>query len=509
MGTQGKLGAGVAALAMLASTAMAQQGAHQSGSQSKFVDLPCTPQFGTFDGIARDEVRCGTVTVPQDRSAPHDTRLKPVVLPVIVYSAPQARGTPIVFLAGGPGESAIDAAQQVLFQTPLGQMLLRERNVVVFDRRGVPSDGGRASPDLGAVDYTPHYPRARAVAPVRDSLARMVKDLRARGIEPKNFTTLPAVEDIADVVRALGYKKVVLLGASYGTREALHFMRRHPDLVESAVLDGVAPPNAVHMLDSTTIANAGLQVIARIVSDCNADPACTAEYGDLAGVVNRLTSKDSVVLLNRTANYPEAGGWRTLQVKSASVLSVLGLASTSELIRAEAPRVLVDFASQDTLRTELSAKVLIAAAADPTLASGHRERVPVIRYVAFCGDRPQGDPFAGDHSICDAIDVPFTGEEAISRVASDLPTLLISSGYDAQTPPNLAADAATSLSHSQRVLFPMVGHVAFARPVAMACAAIVIESFLAQPDRAPATGCIDSVVPAFVPRGVTQAPKSP
>jgi pimeloyl-ACP methyl ester carboxylesterase len=511
MGRQGKLGAGIAALAMLASSAVAQQGVQatqQSSPQPKLAEMPCSHMFGTFDGVARDAVRCGTVTVPQDRAQPKNQKLLPVVLPVILYS-PAAKGTPVVFLAGGPGESAIDAAQQVLLQTPLGQMLLRERTVVVFDRRGVPSDDGRASPDLGVIDYTPHYPRARAIAPVRDSLARVVKDLRSRGVEPKNFTTLPAVEDIADVVKALGYKKVILLGASYGTREALQFMRRHPDMVESVVLDGVAPPEATQLLDSATIATAGLEVIGRIVSDCNADPACAAEYGDLGGAVKRLAQTDSVVVLNRTANFPEAGGWRTLQVKSLSVLSVLGLASTSELIRAEAPRVLVDFANSDTLRTELSAKVLIAAAADPTLASGHRERVPVIRYVAFCGDRPQGDPFAGDRSICNTIDVPFTGPEAIKQVTSDLPALLISSGYDAQTPHGLAESAARTLSHSQWVLFPMVGHVAFARPVAMACAAIVIESFLAQSDRAPATGCIQSVVPAFTPRGVMQAPKAP
>ncbi len=511
MGRQGRW-VGVATLAMLASSAIAQQAtqaAKQAAPQPRLNELPCSSQFGTFEGIARDAVRCGTITVPQDRSAPKSTRLQAVNLPVVIYSAGPARGTPIIFLAGGPGESAIDAAQQVLLQTPLGQMMLRERTIVAFDRRGVPSDAGRASPDLGVVNYTPHYPRARAIAPVRDSLALMAKDLRTRGIEPKNFTTLPAVEDIADVVRALGYKKVVLLAASYGTREALHFMRRHPDMVESVVLDGVAPPNATHMLDSAAIATAGLEVITRVVNDCNSDVTCAAEYGDLTLAVKRLAASDSVVFLNRTANFPEAGGWRTLQVKSASVLSVLGLASTSELIRAEAPRVLVDFANQDTLRTELSAKVLIAAAADPTLAAGHKERVPMIRYVAFCGDRPQGDPFAGDRSICNAIDVPFTGDEAISRVTSDLPTLLISSGYDAQTPWNLAVDAATSLAHSQRVLFPMVGHVAFARPVAMACAAIVIESFLAQTDRAPATGCIQSVVPAFVPRGATQGSRSP
>jgi pimeloyl-ACP methyl ester carboxylesterase len=107
--------------------------------------------------------------------------------------------------------------------------------------------------------------------------------------------------------------------------------------------------------------------------------------------------------------------------------------------------------------------------------------------------------------LCDAFRVPFSGPDAASRISSDVPTLLISSGYDAQTPYKLAVDAARTLSKGQQVLFPMVGHVAFARPVAMACAAVVIESFLMRPEQTPATGCISRVVPAFAPRIINRA----
>ena len=296
-----------------------------------------TDLFGTFDGVTRDAVRCGTVSVPQDRAAPKNSPLMPVILPVVAYANPSAKGTPLVFLAGGPGESAIDAGQKVLLESPLGQMLMRERPIIMFDRRGIATAAGRSSPDLGAVSLTPRYPRSLGVPPLRDSIAASAKRLRAQGVEPRNFTTLAALDDIADVVHALGYKKVVLFGASYGTRDALQFMRRHPDMVESVILDGVAPPNATTLLDSARIATAGLQIIGRIVADCSQDAACAAEYADLPTAVKRLVA-DSLTRMNRTANFPEAGGWRTLQVQPASVLSVLGLASTSEIVRAEVPR---------------------------------------------------------------------------------------------------------------------------------------------------------------------------
>src|SRR5262245_13602773 len=90
----------------------------KSAEYARFVEMPCTRPWGVAPGSTREIVRCGTVTVPQDRSAPNDKRLVPVVLPVVIYSLPGVRGTPLVFLAGGPGESSIDAVQRVLLETP-------------------------------------------------------------------------------------------------------------------------------------------------------------------------------------------------------------------------------------------------------------------------------------------------------------------------------------------------------------------------------------------------------
>ena len=476
--------------------------------QPKLETVPCTAKFGQFDAQTRPIARCGTITVPQDRAAPKAPNLKPVVLPVVVYTGPTARGTPVLFLDGGPGGSAIAAAQDVLFQTPLGQLILRGRSLITFDRRGIATDEHRTSPDLGSVDYSERYPRGQSLTALRDNVSHIAEQLRARGVAAKNFTTLAAVDDIADVLHALGYNRVVVFGASYGSREALHFARRHPEMVESMILDGVAPPEATTLLDSATIVSAGRAIVSRIVDDCRADDACRYDYADLPGAVDRL-STDSARLLHKTANFPDNGGWRTLEARGAAILNIVGMASTRDAIRAEAPRILVELASQDTLRSELAAHVLAAAAADPTLNGVNEQRVPLIRYIGFCGDRPQGEPFAGDRRLCDALDVPFSGPEAITPVTTDVPTLLISSGYDAQTPPRFAEATMPYLKHGYRVVFPMVGHIATIRPQAMACAAIMIESFLAQPDRAPLTDCVSSVVPAFSARPSAAAPRVP
>ena len=471
-----------------------------AASTPRFVEAPCTAMWGSAKGVPADAVKCGTVTVPQNRRKPNDARLVAVVLPVVVYALPGATGTPMVFLPGGPGESAIDAVQRVLLNTSTGQMLLRERPIIAFDHRGFSPTYGRATPDLGTILFEPRSRRELAVAPLRDSLARVARDLRAHGIDPRNFVTREAVDDIADVAKALHYDKIILFGASYGSHESLQFLERHREMAAAAVLDGIAPPNAPQVLDSTYMARIGRSIVDHIVDECQADAICAAQYGDLPQAVANL-SATTAVPIRRTAHYPVVGEWRTIEVSGASVLSVLGVAATSEDVRASIPRIIVEFAAHDTLIDDLSPRVLLAAAIDPSLQTTAREVSPLVQYVALCGDRPKGEPKGGDRRLCDALDVPFEGPEAIAPVTSDVPVLLMSSGYDAQTPAELADEAAKTLSRAQRVHFAKVGHVAFTRPLVTACAALVVESFLQRPTEAPPTGCIDNVSPAFVPRG--------
>jgi pimeloyl-ACP methyl ester carboxylesterase len=423
-----------------------------------------------------------------------------VILPVVIYADAGAKGTPLMMLAGGPGESAIAVVQQALLKSSLGQMLLRERPIIAFDRRGISSNEGRSTPDLGTIDHMTRMPRARAILALRDSVLSHVRQLKAEGVDPRNFTTLANVEDMADVMKALDLKKVVLMGASYGTRDALQFMRRHPAMVESAILDGVAPPNETSLLDSARIVANGSEVVAHVIADCGKDPACAMEYADLPDILARI-APDSAPL-RRTAHFMTGGGWKTISVSRQSMLQVLGIASSSEIVRAEVPRLLVELANSDTLRTELAAGILAVASGDASVLPERTQRIPLIRFVTLCGDHPQGEPFARDRTMCEALSVPFAGADEITPVSSDIPTLLLSSGNDTQTPTALAAEAARTLSHSYHVIFPTIGHVAFAHTVAMACTAVVVESFLVRPDRAPATDCVGSILPAFTPRRI-------
>ena len=109
-----------------------------------------------LDGVG-SEVRCGTLARPLDPARPDGPRftLNVAVLPAL---SRQALPDPVVFFAGGPGQSAVDLAPTV--QQLLGRLQTR-RDILLIDQRGT----GRSAP-LYCED-------ARgAAAPLRESLDR-------------------------------------------------------------------------------------------------------------------------------------------------------------------------------------------------------------------------------------------------------------------------------------------------------------------------------------------------
>ncbi|HEU4996045.1 MAG TPA: alpha/beta fold hydrolase [Gemmatimonadaceae bacterium] len=485
----------------LAVLAVMWPAARTQSQQPVFVEQPCSGTWGKFDNVEPSAVHCGTITLPQNRAEPRSTQWRPVVLPVVHIAYPYADGTPMLLLPGGPGESGIEGLEEVLLHTPVGQLAIRQRPVIAFDRRGLIMQPGRGSPDLGGVGAVSAATRDEASAALQDSMRARVHKLRSQGVEPRFFTTTDVVADIADVLSALGYRKVVLLGASYGTREALQFMRAHPTVVESAILDGVVPPQSIHVLDPAFIRTTREGVVGRIVGDCAADAMCSLEYPRLAEALRRL-SDPSAAPLRLTADFGGSARWQTVEVPGRALLVTLGVAANAEDIRAAIPQLVEDLASGDTLRRSLSPQVVVAAAIDSVARAGSGPAVSLVYDIVLCGDHPHGAPQRGGRPTCDALSVPFGGPYLTDPVRSDIPTLLLASGYDAHTPPALATEAARTLSRAQRVEFPMVGHIAFAHASTMACAAVVVESFLQRPGYAPATECIDNAVPAFLPRSV-------
>lgn len=226
-----------------------------------------TPTPCRTDGL-RHPVLCGSVTRPLDPDRPSGRRIE-VHYVVVPATARHKRADPVFFFAGGPGQSAIALAGQVM---PLFQRLANRRDIVFIDQRGTGRSAPLKCPDDDVLPLAERIDAAGAVARLK-ACGEMLQRLPHGDL--RQYTTAIATGD-ADAVRAaLGAPQVNLVGGSYGSRAALDYLRQFPQRVRRVVLDGVAPPDMVLPRSMATDSQAALEAL---FADCEHEVACRERY---------------------------------------------------------------------------------------------------------------------------------------------------------------------------------------------------------------------------------------
>lgn len=218
------------------------------------------------------EARCGVLRRPLDPARPSGAQID-VHVAVLPALARNKKPDPLVFLAGGPGQSAIDLAGAV---SQLTARFLNRRDVILIDQRGT----GRSAP-LHCELEAPTRALKDTIDPA-DQMARLEAcrlDLQKlpHG-DLRRYTTTIAMADLEAVRRALGIGRVNLIGGSYGTRAALEYLRQFPAAVRRVVIDGVAPPDMALPGAFSPDAQAAFDAL---LSACEADAPCQARYPQL------------------------------------------------------------------------------------------------------------------------------------------------------------------------------------------------------------------------------------
>jgi hypothetical protein len=156
----------------------------------------------TFDtpGGGRVAVERGWIEVPERHARPVGPKIR---LPVIrVRSSSAKPGPPIVFLAGGPGDSGIRQATRSLYLS--FDRLRAHGDVIGFDQRGT----GMAEPSLEVP--------GRFDLPSDQQIDSPASRRRLSGIDLAAYNTSESADDVDELRRALGAEKVVLWAHSYG-----------------------------------------------------------------------------------------------------------------------------------------------------------------------------------------------------------------------------------------------------------------------------------------------------
>ncbi|HEX5760141.1 MAG TPA: alpha/beta fold hydrolase [Thermoanaerobaculia bacterium] len=411
---------------------------------------PCTTE-----GLP-PEARCGTYEVWEDRAAESGRKI-PVRVVLLPATGKNPAPDPVLYLAGGPGDAATNAAAGFARFLPL----IRQRRALLFiDQRG--SLG--ANPllcSLGGTDadLQSYIGEQFPLAEVRRCRQELEKkaDLRL-------YTTDRAIDDFDEVRAWLGYDKVNLFGGSYGTRAAQVYLRRHPQSVRSVILLGVAPIDETLPISHSQAAQRALDLL---LDRCAADAGCGKAFPDLRAefqqVLARLdrgpvpaevrhpeTGKETTVQLGRGA-FVEAVRWQMYKVETARALPLqihqaargdFGPLAQDAL---DARRAIPRFLALGMLLSVTCAEDLPFL--DPaTIAERTRgsylgdERVRT--QLNACGEWPRGAVPAGHMDL----------------VRTDLPVLMLFGEIDPVTPPEFAARVAAGMPNSLQVVVPGGAH---------------------------------------------------
>ena len=219
------------------------------------------------------EVQCGKIQRPLNPAKPEGKKID--IHFVVIPSQDRNKLKDAVFLlAGGPGQSAIDLAG---FGQAVFGRLNRRRDLVFVDQRGT----GRSAPL--------HCPELEKGGEVLDNETTLkmadacMKNLQTLPYgELQYFSTSIAMQDLEAVRKELGYGTINLVGASYGTRAGLEYLRQFPTSVRRLILDGIAPPD-MHL----PAADAQL-ALDGVFADCAKDLQCKKTYPDLAARWKKL-----------------------------------------------------------------------------------------------------------------------------------------------------------------------------------------------------------------------------
>lgn len=393
-------------------------------------------------------VVCGRFRVWEDRDAEAGRTLD---LAFVVLPALNDTGNTdaVTFLSGGPG--AATTGNAAMFAR--SRAFLREtRDLLLIDHRGTGASGALTCdmPWPGGVES-----RIGTVFPL--DLVEACREELARRADLTQYTSVRAVDDLADLTRWLGYSGLNLRSGSYGTREAAIFARRHPGLTRTVILNGVA---LVHEPGYVTHARLLHESLENLFAECEATPACREAYPELRRVTAEvLAEADRDPPLVRAGGKEVRFGAGDLSYALRGLLYGRSGSLPARLHEAHQGQwqPLADFylarqawVTSPSFPTGYHFSVLCAE----DLNRVTWEDIEEETHGTFMGDHL----VAGYKRVCQRWPAAELPEEFFEPVRSDAPTLILSGGRDPVTPPASGAVVARLWPNSLHVVVPNGGH---------------------------------------------------
>lgn len=431
------------------SIALAQEG---NAGNINFTPTTYTPSNGEAVEAER-----GTLWVPANRSKP-DSGLYKLAF-IRFKSTSDNPGTPIVYLAGGPGGSGIESARGGRF--PLFMAMRAYGDVIAFDQRGT----GISEP-RPIITLTRDYPLdepvdfAAFMKPLITQTKSQLDALEEDGLDLASFNTEENADDLNDLRIALGEDKISLWGISYGTHLGLSTIRRHGQHIHKAMLAGLEGPDQSIKLPSDQ--EALLEDLSERVKN---DPELGEHIPDLMKLLRSVLEdleQNPVMVKAFDMNVRERVDVLIDQWSMQfAIASLLGTTSSSRTI----PQLVYNASQGDFMRVG-NAALMARRASDRQLvmallmdcASGATEAR--LQHIALEADETllgQTINFIFPE-ICAACGDIDLGDDFRGPLTSDVRTLFISGTLDGRTSVANAEALIPGFSDSEHLIIEGAGH---------------------------------------------------
>ena len=421
------------------------------------------------EGI-REQVKCGTLTVPENYAKPQGKQisLNFAVLPAIDNSENK---TPFMFLAGGPGQAAVELA------APLYRALTeirKTRDLILVDQRGTGKSNPLTCDEVDAVNVYELSQKDFSEDEITECLTQIIAADPQRDFSQYNSEN--AIRDFDAVRAALGYQQINIYGGSYGTRAALVYMRMFPQSLRSVVLDSVGPIE----VPIGTFGQSSARSFALLLEHCQQDKACHEAFPQLATHFQQLSKR----LIERSETieiaHPRLGTKTNFLIDKDKLISNLRMQLYSVEMRSLVPLVIEQAYQENYMplaglvaQTDGGMGMYMGL----TFNIVCNEDYPRISDEMWAKDADNN--FGGDNShiawkaFCPLWPQYRPSEDFYQPVTADIPTLIFSGNLDPVTPPSNGEYPAKTLPNSHHIIIDNAAHT-----VLGTCATDIINEFL-------------------------------
>jgi pimeloyl-ACP methyl ester carboxylesterase len=426
------------------------------------------------------KAKCGTFKVYENRATKKD---RTITLKVVLIRATgdQREPDPFVYFAGGPGSAATEDASGLVQAFP---QILAHHDMLFVDQRGT---GGSHPLDCKFYDDADLQTYLGYFFPLED--VRKCREQLEPNSDLKQYITTIAADDMDELRAALGYERLNLFGGSYGTRAALTYLKRHPEHVRTALLQGVSPTDQFMPVDFPQQTERALQ---GVLAECVADKACSEAFpnikeetkavlaqlikGPVEVEVQKPNSTERVkVKLSRDLAAEAIRYMLYSPVPASRVPLVLHLAAQGNY--APLTRTALDYRRRLVATGSNGMYLSVTCAEDlPWIKPGEGEQLAQNTFLGDYRLRQQRE-------ACALWPRAEIERDYAQPVKSDVPVLILTGEWDPVTPPSNGDRVAKTLTNSLHVVVPHGAHGL---------------------DGLEGMDCIDNLIVEFIDKGSTK-----